>query len=131
MKKGIHPHHHRANIADDGRSTFKTCSTYWEAGRDAPWTSIRVPSGLGLGVHRLMDTGGQLAEFNRRFSGMGLKQSKEIDEFVLNIGRHGRPTPLQGDLSPAPAEALEPPKPIPHPRSRGCPFGVLARAAVG
>ena len=73
MKKGIHPDYHELNIVMTDGSTFKTRSTYGKP-RDTLRLDIDPKSHPAwTGVHRLMDTGGQLAKFNKRFSGMGLK----------------------------------------------------------
>lgn len=73
MKKGIHPDYHELNIVMTDGSTFKTRSTYGKAGDTLRLDIDPKSHPAWTGVHRLMDTGGQLAKFNKRFSGMGLK----------------------------------------------------------
>ncbi|HEX6094311.1 MAG TPA: 50S ribosomal protein L31 [Dongiaceae bacterium] len=73
MKKGIHPDYHELNIVMTDGSTFKTRSTYGKPGDTLRLDIDPKSHPAWTGVHRLMDTGGQLAKFNKRFSGMGLK----------------------------------------------------------
>ena len=73
MKKGIHPDYHELNIVMTDGSTFKTRSTYGKPGDTLRLDIDPKSHPAWTGVHRLMDTGGQLAKYNKRFSGMGLK----------------------------------------------------------
>ena len=73
MKKGIHPDYHEINIVMTDGSSFKTRSTYGKPGDTLRLDIDPKSHPAWTGVHRLMDTGGQLAKFNKRFSGMGLK----------------------------------------------------------
>lgn len=73
MKKSIHPDYHEINIVMTDGSTFKTRSTYGKPGDTLRLDIDPKSHPAWTGVHRLMDTGGQLAKFNKRFSGMGLK----------------------------------------------------------
>jgi len=73
MKKGIHPDYHEINVVMTDGSSFKTRSTYGKPGDTLRLDIDPKSHPAWTGVHRLMDTGGQLAKFNKRFSGMGLK----------------------------------------------------------
>ena len=73
MKKGIHPDYHELNVVMTDGSTYKTRSTYGKPGDTLRLDIDPKSHPAWTGVHRLMDTGGQLAKFNKRFSGMGLK----------------------------------------------------------
>jgi large subunit ribosomal protein L31 len=73
MKKGIHPDYHEINIVMTDGSSFKTRSTYGKAGDTLRLDIDPKSHPAWTGVHRLVDSGGQLAKFNKRFSGMGLK----------------------------------------------------------
>jgi len=73
MKKGIHPDYHEINIVMTDGSSFKTRSTYGKPGDTLRLDIDPKSHPAWTGVHRLMDTGGQLAKFQKRFSGMGLK----------------------------------------------------------
>jgi large subunit ribosomal protein L31 len=75
MKEGIHPDYHEITVQMTDGSTYLTRSTYGKAG-----DTLRLdidpkshPAWTG-GQQRLLDTGGQLARFNRRFQGFGVKQ---------------------------------------------------------
>jgi large subunit ribosomal protein L31 len=73
MKKGIHPNYHEINVVMTDGSSFKTRSTYGKPGDTLRLDIDPKSHPAWTGVHRLMDTGGQLAKFQKRFSGMGLK----------------------------------------------------------
>jgi large subunit ribosomal protein L31 len=73
MRKGIHPDYHEINIVMTDGSTFKTRSTYGKAGDTLRLDIDPKSHPAWTGVHRLVDSGGQLAKFNKRFSGIGLK----------------------------------------------------------
>ncbi len=75
MKKDIHPAYHEINIVMTDGTTFKTRSTYGK-----PGDTLRLdidplthPAWTG-GTQRLVDTGGQVARFNKRFQAFGLKK---------------------------------------------------------
>lgn len=74
MKKDIHPDYHEITVIMTDGTEYKTRSTYGKEG-----DSLRLdidpsthPAWTG-GTQRLVDTGGQLARFNRRFEQFGLK----------------------------------------------------------
>lgn len=74
MKKDIHPDYHEINIVMTDGTSFKTRST-WGAEGDSMTLDIDPkshPAWTG-GATRLVDSGGQVAKFNRRFEGFGLK----------------------------------------------------------
>jgi large subunit ribosomal protein L31 len=75
MKDGIHPDYHEITIVMTDGSSYQTRSTYGKAG-----DTLRLdidpkshPAWTG-GQQRLVDTAGQLARFNKRFQGFGLKK---------------------------------------------------------
>lgn len=74
MKKDIHPDYHEISIVMTDGTTFKTRST-WGAPGDSMTLDIDPkshPAWTG-GATRLVDSGGQVAKFNKRFEGFGLK----------------------------------------------------------
>ncbi len=74
MKKDIHPDYHEISIVMTDGTTFKTRST-WGAAGDSMTLDIDPkshPAWTG-GATRLVDSGGQVAKFNKRFEGFGLK----------------------------------------------------------
>ncbi|BBK39452.1 50S ribosomal protein L31 [Allostella sp. ATCC 35155] len=75
MKPDIHPDYHEITVIMTDGSTFTTRSTWGK-----PGDSMRLdvdtkshPAWTG-GQARLLDTGGQLARFNKRFAGVGLRK---------------------------------------------------------
>jgi large subunit ribosomal protein L31 len=73
MKKGIHPDYHEINVVMTDGTSFKTRSTYGKAGDTLRLDIDPKSHPAWTGIHRLVDSGGQLAKFNKRFSGIGLK----------------------------------------------------------
>jgi large subunit ribosomal protein L31 len=73
MKKGIHPDYHEINVVMTDGSSFKTRSTMGKAGDTLRLDIDPKSHPAWTGVHRLVDTGGQLAKFQKRFQGLGLK----------------------------------------------------------
>jgi large subunit ribosomal protein L31 len=73
MKKGIHPDYHEINVVMTDGSSFKTRSTMGKAGDTLRLDIDPKSHPAWTGVHRLVDSGGQLAKFQKRFQGIGLK----------------------------------------------------------
>jgi large subunit ribosomal protein L31 len=75
MKPGIHPDYHRITIKMTDGTEYSTRSTYGSEGAtlalDIDPTSH--PAWVG-GAGKMLDAGGQVARFNKRFSGFGLKK---------------------------------------------------------
>lgn len=73
MKKDVHPDYHFINVQMTDGTVFKTRSTWGSEGDtlqlDIDPTSHPAWTG---GNQRLMDTGGQVARFNKRFGGLTL-----------------------------------------------------------
>ena len=73
MKKDIHPDYHEINVVMTDGTTYTTRSTYGK-----PGDTIKLdidpnthPAWTG-GQQRLVDTGGQVAKFNKRFENLGI-----------------------------------------------------------
>jgi large subunit ribosomal protein L31 len=73
MKKGIHPDYHEISVVMTDGTSFKTRSTYGKAGDTLRLDIDPKSHPAWTGVHRLVDSGGQLAKFQKRFQGIGLK----------------------------------------------------------
>ncbi len=73
MKKDIHPDYHEITVEMTDGSTFKTRSTWGSEGETLKLQVDPKSHPAWTGVHRLVDSGGQLAKFNKRFKGFGLK----------------------------------------------------------
>jgi large subunit ribosomal protein L31 len=76
MKKGIHPDYHDINVVMTDGSSFKTRSTMGKAGDTIRLDIDPKSHPAWTGVHRLVDSGGQLAKFNKRFQGIGMKKGQ-------------------------------------------------------
>ena len=74
MKKGIHPDYHEINVVMTDGTSFKTRSTYGKAGDTLRLDIDTKSHPAWTAVHRLVDSGGQLAKFQKRFQGIGLKK---------------------------------------------------------
>ena len=73
MKKDIHPDYHTIKVIMTDGTEYETRSTYGAEGDslrlDIDPTSHQAWTG---GAHQLIDSGGQVARFKKRFSGFGL-----------------------------------------------------------
>ena len=75
MKKDIHPDYHEVTVVMTNGEEFKTRTTAGKAGDTIRLDIDQLAHPAWTGVHRLIDTGGQLAKFNKRFAGFGSKKS--------------------------------------------------------
>ena len=73
MKKDIHPAYHDITVVMTDGTQFTTRSTYGEPGAVLHLDIDPKTHPAWTGVHRLVDSGGQLAKFNKRFKGLGMK----------------------------------------------------------
>jgi large subunit ribosomal protein L31 len=74
VKAAIHPEYHTISVIMTDGTEFQTRSCYGKEG-DVIRLDIDPKSHPAwTGVQRIMDTGGQVAKFNKRFAGIGLKQ---------------------------------------------------------
>jgi len=71
MKDGIHPNYHEITVTMTDGTEFKTRSTM--AGDSIKLDIDPKSHPAWTGVQRLVDSGGQVAKFNKRFAGFGLK----------------------------------------------------------
>jgi large subunit ribosomal protein L31 len=74
MKSDIHPDYHEITVVMTDGTEYKTRSTY---GKEGDTLRLDIdpkthPAWTG-GGHRLVDTAGQVARFNKRFEGFGIK----------------------------------------------------------
>ena len=72
MKEGIHPDYHEITVVMTDGTSYKTRSTYGKAGDTLRLEidSKSHPAWTG-GQQKLLDSGGQLARFNKRFGSLG------------------------------------------------------------
>ncbi|NQU60965.1 MAG: 50S ribosomal protein L31 [Rhodospirillales bacterium] len=73
MKKDTHPEYHEITVQMTDGSTYTTHSTWGKPGDVLKLDIDPKTHPAWTGVHRLMDSGGQLAKFNKRFKDLGLK----------------------------------------------------------
>ena len=76
MKKDIHPEYHTINVVMTDGSTFETRSTYGKEGDTLRLEIDTKSHPAWTGVHRLVDSGGQVAKFNKRFASLGIKPQR-------------------------------------------------------
>ena len=74
-EKGFHPHYHRIKVVMTDGTAFDTYSTY---GAEGDTLNLDIdptthPAWTG-GSQKLLDAGGQVARFNKRFGGFTLKK---------------------------------------------------------
>ncbi len=73
MKKDIHPDYHEVTVVMTDGSTFTTRTTWGEPGETMRLDIDSKSHPAWTGEHRLVDSGGQVAKFNKRFQNLGLK----------------------------------------------------------
>ncbi|HEV7372853.1 50S ribosomal protein L31 [Arenibaculum sp.] len=74
MKQDIHPDYHDITVIMTDGSTFTTRSTWGKPGDTLRLDIDSKSHPAWTGVQKLLDTGGQIAKFNKRYAGFGLKQ---------------------------------------------------------
>jgi large subunit ribosomal protein L31 len=74
MKTGIHPEYHEINVVMTDGTQFKTRSCYGNAGDTLRLDIDPKSHPAWTGQHRIIDSGGQVAKFNKKFAGLGLKR---------------------------------------------------------
>lgn len=74
MKKDIHPDYHVITVENPDGSKFETRSTWGKKGDKLALDIDPSTHPAWTGVHRLMDSGGQLSKFNSKFKGFSLKK---------------------------------------------------------
>ena len=73
MKRDIHPDYHEITVVMTDGSKYKTRSTMGKAGDTLKLDIDPKSHPAWTGQHRILDSGGQVARFNKRFSGLGVK----------------------------------------------------------
>lgn len=74
MKADIHPDYHDITVEMTDGSTYQTRSTWGKEGDVLKLEIDPKSHPAWTGVHRLVDSGGQVAKFNKRFESFGLKK---------------------------------------------------------
>jgi len=73
MKPEIHPEYHEINVVMTDGTSFTTRSTWGKPGDTMRLDIDPKSHPAWTGVQKLIDTGGQIAKFNKRFQSFGLK----------------------------------------------------------
>ena len=73
MKKDIHPDYHEITVVMTDGTEYKTRSTMGKPGETLKLDIDPKSHPAWTGQHRILDSGGQVARFNKRFSGLGVK----------------------------------------------------------
>lgn len=78
MKPSIHPDYHEITVVMTDGTSYKTRSTWGKAGDTLTLDidPLTHPAWTG-GQQRLVDTGGQLSKFNKRFKGFSSSKEKK------------------------------------------------------
>ena len=77
MKDNLHPDYHDITVIMTDGSEFVTRSTYGKAGDKLHLDIDPKTHPAWTGQHRLVERGGQLAKFNKRFAGITGGAKKE------------------------------------------------------
>ncbi len=72
MKADIHPDYHEIKIVMTDGSEYMTRSTYGEPGAVIRLEIDPKSHPAWTGQHRIVDSGGQISRFNKRFGGLKL-----------------------------------------------------------
>ncbi|MBP5343689.1 MAG: 50S ribosomal protein L31 [Alphaproteobacteria bacterium] len=75
MKKNIHPDYHKITVVMTDGTTFETRSTMGKEGDTVRLDIDPASHPAWTGVYRLIDTGGQLSKFNKKFAGFTKKSA--------------------------------------------------------
>lgn len=76
MKTETHPDYHEITIVMTDGTEFKTRSTYGKTGDRLQLDIDPKTHPAWTGQHRMVNRGGQLAKFNKRFAGLGSKKDE-------------------------------------------------------
>ena len=75
MKAEIHPDYHEITVIMTDGTEFVTRSTMGAPGERLRLDIDPKSHPAWTGVQRILDTGGQVAKFNKKFAGIGSKKS--------------------------------------------------------
>ncbi|MBI3710146.1 MAG: 50S ribosomal protein L31 [Proteobacteria bacterium] len=76
MKEKIHPDYHEITVVMTDGTSFTTRSTYGQKGESLRLDIDPKTHPAWTGQHRLVDRGGQVAKFNKRFQNFALAKKK-------------------------------------------------------
>lgn len=79
MKSGIHPVYHTINVIMTDGTTYTTRSCAGKAGDTIRLDIDPKSHPAWTGVQRMMDRGGQVAKFNKKFAGIGTRKTEAAE----------------------------------------------------
>jgi large subunit ribosomal protein L31 len=74
MKAGVHPDYHEITVVMTDGTEYKTRSCYGKPGDTLRLDIDPKSHPAWTGVYRMIDSGGQVAKFNKKFAGLGIKK---------------------------------------------------------
>ena len=74
MKSDIHPDYHTVKVLMTDGTEFTTRTTWGKPGDTLHLDIDPKSHPAWTGVSRMIDSGGQVAKFNKRFAGLGIKK---------------------------------------------------------
>jgi large subunit ribosomal protein L31 len=74
MKPDIHPDYHDITVIMTDGTTYATRSCYGKPGDTIRLDIDPKSHPAWTGIQRVMDTGGQVAKFNKKFAGLGMRK---------------------------------------------------------
>lgn len=74
MKSDIHPDYHEINVVMTDGTEFRTRSCWGKPGDTLRLDIDPKSHPAWTGVQRIVDTGGQVAKFNKKFAGIGSRK---------------------------------------------------------
>ena len=79
MKSSIHPVYHTITVIMTDGTTYNTRSCAGKAGDTIRLDIDPKSHPAWTGVQRMMDTGGQVAKFNKKFAGIGMRKTEAAE----------------------------------------------------
>ena len=74
MKPDAHPDYHTVKVVMTDGTEFTTRTTWGKPGDTLHLDVDPKSHPAWTGQHRIIDSGGQVAKFNKKFAGLGLKK---------------------------------------------------------
>ena len=74
MKADTHPDYHTVKVIMTDGTEFSTRTTWGKEGDTLHLDIDPKSHPAWTGQHRIIDSGGQVAKFNKKFAGLGLKK---------------------------------------------------------
>jgi len=122
MKKKIHPDYHEITVVMTDGSKFKTRSAWGKKGDELKLDVDKHTHPAWIkGARKLVDTGGRVARFQKRFSNFGLKDNtakpEPKAEAKPETKTEAKPEPKPEQKATTQPEAKAEPKPEPKAES--------------